>query len=266
MTDDYRAVRVELMRPHQIKECREKADVAFLPLGSLEWHGVHNPIGTDALKAHRVCCAAAAKLGGGAVFPPLVMALPRDAFNVTNRPDNLEAVARALGTEPKRVLGFCQHGGMDIQEQWLFYQRMLRMALENIAGFGFRSIYLASGHNPLIHWARPVALTFSRAAAMAGQPVTTDWGGEMDAPRLEGDHGGKWETSHMMAGYPGSVDLGELERHPEYLGLGSGPNAVEATREQGDLWVDQCAEAIAVEARWLVENWPQLPKRHRHRR
>jgi creatinine amidohydrolase len=260
------AVRFELMRPSQVKSCRETADVAFLPLGALEWHGVHNPLGLDAVKAHYICCLAAEKLGGGAVFPALCMALPRDAFYVNIRPEVIERAAAALGTDPERVKGFCPHGGMDLQEQWLFYQRMVRMALENIAGFGFRSIYIVCGHNPLIHWAHPAAFVFTRASQMAGQPVTTDWSVEFDASGLDGDHGGKWETSHMMASHPGSVDLTEFDRHPGYLGVGCGKSAVDASKEQGEKWADQCAEAIAQEARWLAEHWPELPPRHRHRR
>jgi creatinine amidohydrolase/Fe(II)-dependent formamide hydrolase-like protein len=227
---------------------------------------VQNPLGVDSLKAHHVACAVAEKLGGGAVFPALCMAMPRDGFYVTNRPENIERVAAALGAEPERIKGFCAHGGMDMQEQWLFYQRMVRMALENIAGFGFRSIYLVVGHHPLAHWAHAVAVAFTRASRMAGQPVTTDWCLEFEPAGLTGDHGGKWETSHMMAGYPGSVDLEEFERHPGYLGVGCGRNAPEASQAQGEQWVAQCAEAIAVEARWLVEHWPELPERHRHRR
>ena len=256
----------ERMRPHQIRECRERADVGFLPLGSLEWHGIQNPIGTDALKAHHVCCVAARKLGGGAVFPPLVWGLPRDSFYVDRRDAVRDKVARAFGTDPERILGFSQHGGMDIQEQWLFYQRLVRMSLEHIAGFGFRSIYILSGHNPLVHWARPVAITFARASRMAGQQVTVDWGGEYDAAGLEGDHGGKWETSFMMAADPAMVDLGEIERNADYKGVGANANAVEAAREQGEQWADACAEAVAREARWLVDNYPELPKRHAHRR
>ncbi len=47
------------MRPSQIVHARKRVDAAFLPLGAIEWHGVHNPVGIDALKAHAVCCAAA---------------------------------------------------------------------------------------------------------------------------------------------------------------------------------------------------------------
>ena len=182
-------VRFEWMRPHQVRECRQKADVAFLPLGSLEWHGIQNPLGTDALKAHHICCAAARKLGGGAVFPPLIWGLPKDSFYTGIADGVIDKAAEAFGTEVERVRGFAEHGGLDLQEQWLSYQRLVRMCLEQIAAFGFRSIYICSGHNPLVHWAKPVAITFARASRMAGQLVTLDWGGEYDAEDLCGDPG-----------------------------------------------------------------------------
>lgn len=262
-------VRFERMRPHQVRACRQRADVAFLPLGALEWHGVQAPLGTDALKSHHVCCEAARLLGGGAVFPPLVWGLPRDSFYVGTASSVgiiTDQAAAALGTEPARVVGFAAHGGMDVQEQWLFYQRLVRMSLEQIAGFGFRSIYICTGHNPLIHWARPVAITFARASTMANQPVNIDFGGEFDAAGLRGDHGGKWETSLMMAVDTAMVDLAEIERHPEYRGVGAGLDAVQSTREQGLAWVRACADAIATEARWLVDHHPQQPPRHGHGR
>ena len=43
--------------------------VAYIPAGSLEWHGVQNPLGTDGLKAHAICCEAALRYGG-VVLPP----------------------------------------------------------------------------------------------------------------------------------------------------------------------------------------------------
>lgn len=267
MNPDFDSLRLELMRPHQICECRQKADLAFLPLGILEWHGLHNPVGLDAVKVHHICCLAARKLGGGAVAPPLIWGAPRGSFHVGMPPTELsEPIAKALGTEPERFKGFCPHGGMDVQEQWLFYQRLVRMTLEQIAAFGFRSIYLCTGHGPLVHFVRPVALAFGRASLMGGQPVTLDWGMESDAPNLTGDHGGKWETSLMMAVDERSVDLGEIERNPSYKGLGHGEDAVESTRVQGEQWADACAGAIAKEARWLVENYPRQPRRHSHKR
>ncbi len=254
---------IEKMRPAHVAACRQRADVAFLPLGAIEWHGMHNPLGVDAIKAHHICCRAAGQLGGGAVFPALVWGVPQDSFFVNKSSsfgDLSEPVAKALETETQRVRGFASHGGMDIQEQWLFYQRLLRMSLEQIAGLGFKSIYIVCGHNPLIHWARPVATAFARAAWMAQQPINIDCGGEFDAAGLTlGDHGGKWETSITMAIEPLSVDLDELQRQEEYQGIGCGDDALESTAEQGREWIEACAGAIARDARWLIDNHPEMP-------
>lgn len=260
----------EWLRPGQLKARREEADIAFLPLGALEWHGVQNPLGLDAIKAHHICCLAAEILGGGVVFPPLVWGLPRDSFFVDTQnfhDAELPAkIAAAYGTTTERVLGTVPHGGMDRQEQWLFYQRLLRMSLEQIAGFGFSSIYICAGHAPLIHFLRPVAIAFVRAMQMAGSPISIDWGGEGEAADLRADHGGRWETSLMMAINSPSVDLNCLDVNPEYKGVGSNPNAAESTGEQGEDWLCACAEGIAREARWMVEYHPALTPRCHHLR
>jgi creatinine amidohydrolase len=255
-------VQFERMRPSQIAEARRRADVAFLPLGALEWHGVHNPVGVDATKAQSTCIAAAQKLGGGAVFPPLVYGVPRDSFfmnKVSPLGDLSQPIAAALDTDGQRVRGFCPHGGVDEQEQWLTYQRLVRMALEQVASYGFKSIYICTGHNPLLIWARPVAVAFSRMSWMAGQAVTVNCGNEFDAVDLSGDHAGKWETSLTMAIDESTVDLDELRDRKDYQFVGCGKDALDSTVEQGAAWLDACAEAIAVEARWMVDHYPQLP-------
>lgn len=254
---------IEKMRPAQIAACRERADVAFLPLGAIEWHGVHNPQGVDAIKSHHICCHAARHLGGGAVFPALVYGVPRDSFfmnKVSSLGDLSGPIAAALGAQHDRVRGFCPHGGMDEQEQWLFYQKLVRMSLEQIAGYGFKSIYIVAGHNPLIYWAKPVAMAFNRASWMGGQAVNVDCGGEFDAAGIDlGDHAGKWETSLTMAIDPATVDLDELARREKDQFLGCGEDALASTAEQGAQWIEQCAKAIARDARWLIDNHPSQP-------
>jgi creatinine amidohydrolase len=46
-----RTVRFECLRPHEILEEKERFSVAYLPIGPLEWHGPHLPIGTYPLNA-----------------------------------------------------------------------------------------------------------------------------------------------------------------------------------------------------------------------
>ena len=44
-------VRYERLRPAQIVARREACPVAYLPIGTIEWHGEHNPVGLDTSSA-----------------------------------------------------------------------------------------------------------------------------------------------------------------------------------------------------------------------
>ena len=63
-------VRYHLLRPEQIVAQRRECPVAYIPLGVLEWHGLHNPVGADGLQAEGLAVLCAQK-GGGLVFPTL---------------------------------------------------------------------------------------------------------------------------------------------------------------------------------------------------
>src|SRR5512139_600407 len=65
-----REVRLEHLRPREIERAMKECPVLFQPLGTIEWHGYHNIVGLDALKAHMLCVSAARR-GGGLVAPPL---------------------------------------------------------------------------------------------------------------------------------------------------------------------------------------------------
>ena len=67
---DYRRnVRYELMLGREATDAIAKYPVGYLPIGCLERHGDHLPMGLDVIKAHGVCCLLAQVLGG-VVFPP----------------------------------------------------------------------------------------------------------------------------------------------------------------------------------------------------
>jgi creatinine amidohydrolase len=63
-------VRYHMLRPAQIVERRPACPVAYIPIGTIEWHGVHNPLGSDTLQAEGLAVLCAQK-EGGLVFPPL---------------------------------------------------------------------------------------------------------------------------------------------------------------------------------------------------
>lgn len=67
---DRRQVQAEYLAPAELDAALAAAPVAYLPLGSLEFHSSHLPIGLDALNAHGVCVLAAERIGG-IVLPPV---------------------------------------------------------------------------------------------------------------------------------------------------------------------------------------------------
>ena len=63
----------EEMFPWEIAKAMAEAPVGYLPLGTLEWHGEHNVVGLDTLKAQAICMRAA-EISGGVVLPPFYWA------------------------------------------------------------------------------------------------------------------------------------------------------------------------------------------------
>jgi creatinine amidohydrolase len=70
MTIDLRSVQAELLLPHELDAALSERSVVYLPLGTIEFHSAHLPIGLDGLSAHGICLRSAAQ-SGGIVLPPL---------------------------------------------------------------------------------------------------------------------------------------------------------------------------------------------------
>jgi len=55
----------------ELKRAARKGGIAILPLGSLEAHADHLPLGNDTFKVHQACVAAAARAEPAVILPPL---------------------------------------------------------------------------------------------------------------------------------------------------------------------------------------------------
>ena len=64
MTTGTPPVEFERMSPEEVLAARRRAAVVFLPVGPLEWHGPHLPLGTDGLVAHHIAVLVARQTGG----------------------------------------------------------------------------------------------------------------------------------------------------------------------------------------------------------
>ena len=194
MLTKYEPVCYELLRPEQIKARRDQCPIAYIVAGSLEWHSFQNPLGTDSLKAHAICCEAAIKYGG-VVLPPFYQGLLGEnnwgpagwagymlSFNTEQTFEAaILGIARALVFGKWKVLvGVTGH---DVAEQRDAMQRAIDAATNGQGAGGF--------------------------AMMEGELHEPG-----DQIPLGMDHAGAWETSCMLYAYPGQADLETLRKRP----------------------------------------------------
>lgn len=241
MLKTYEAVAYELLRPAQVKALREECPIAYIPAGSLEWHGFQNPLGTDSLKAHAICCEAALK-HGGVVLPPFYQGLlgdsnwgPQGWGGYTlgfNKEEVFEAailgVARALvSSEWKVLVGVTGH---DVEPQRAAMERAIEAATEDSEATGF-AVREGDLHKP-----------------------------DDDIP-FSMDHAAAWETSCMMYACPDKVDLGTLRERelssdedfemsgPEGMG---GKNPLKyASVEMGKKIIERMGDLIGAKAKGM---------------
>lgn len=205
-----REVRYERLRPRQIVEAREAAPIVYVPLGTLEWHGEHNPVGLDALKAHALAVRCARR-SGGLVFPPLYYGESREhALMEANAGDRARIHERMGLPEGSFAPGYMLTTHL---EHILSYQRLLLHVFLEARSLGFKVIVPVAGHYPLIDHARAAASLFQQLPPRPHPVVWPFSGYELVADAgfdVYGDHAGKWETSLLMSLDPGMCDLAAL--------------------------------------------------------
>jgi creatinine amidohydrolase len=237
--------------------------VVYIPIGTLEWHGVHNPLGADTLQAEGLALMCA-RQGGGLVFPPLYFGESRlEALMEANAADR-EAIAAKMGLPPENFTAGRQP--FSATEQAVNYHKLLLHILAEADSLGFKVGVLVAGHYPLIDHARAAVLQFnqrdagSRAGMLAWAFV--DYLLVRDEYPNAGDHAAGWETSHVMALHPETVDLSELPPEGEPLtGVGGHLDPRKATAEFGQETLEAAAEVAIQEVHHRLAH-PNLYRSH----
>jgi creatinine amidohydrolase len=244
-------VRYERLRPHQIVARRRACPVAYLPIGTIEWHGVHNPVGLDTLKIHALLCECAAQVGG-LVFPPLYYGENREqGLMEANAADRDRIAAEMALPAANFAPGYMVAG---VSEQNRAYQGLLVHILHQIRSLGFKVTVIGAGHYPLLDHARAAAALFHQEQARPKMVVWSMTGYELVSGRFSpcGDHAGKWETSLLMHLDPGLQDLKRLPQDPQEGLIGASNNGVrDASAEFGR----QATEAIVAAVRSRVDEF-----------
>ena len=110
-------VRYDQLLPHEFRQRLAERPIAYLPLGTIEWHGEHLPLGSDALQSEGLMLECARRLGG-IVSPPLH--LGPDRARTDERGNLLVGMDYAETTTPPRQLdGSCYWVPPGLHEQLL---------------------------------------------------------------------------------------------------------------------------------------------------
>ncbi|TMI88614.1 MAG: creatininase family protein [Bacillati bacterium ANGP1] len=202
-----RRIEYELMRPPDIVKERDRVPLAFVPIGPLEWHGPHLPLGTDGLHAHEVAVEVARRIGG-IVLPTYFVGT--ETVRLNDQQAQGLAVLGFNGTE--RVVG------MDFPEfpvKSLYFEEgvfavTVREILRLLKADGYKLVVIVNGHGAVNHQRtlrrlaaeeseRPTVRVEYTMAFLPGAPPLSDPG-----------HAEKIETSLMMAMRPELVDVASL--------------------------------------------------------
>jgi len=248
-------VRYQLLRPAGIVERREACPVVYIPIGTLEWHGLHNPLGADTLQAEHLAILCA-KLGGGLVFPPLYFGESRIEGLMESNAADCEEIAKLMRLDPENFTP--ERFMFTATEQNENYQRLLAHILNQAETLGFEVAVLVAGHYPLIDHARAAALLYNKRRRKIGKMLawaTVDYLHLMDKYASAGDHAGGWETSHCMAIDPSLVDLTTLKPKGEKLvGAYGVMEPQDANTEFGKKIFQEAAEIIVKETLHRLNN------------
>jgi creatinine amidohydrolase len=191
------------LRPHEFRERLAAAPIAYLPLGTLEWHGEHLPLGADGLQSQGFFLELARDVGG-IVLPMLFLGPDRTCPGPDGRPLYGMDCADWGGHSyaPQQLAG---------SAYWLptsTFQLLLEAVLAQVARAGFR-ILVAHGHGPSgDHFRERIPEWRERY----GLDCYTCWGSDVDDQGLgiQVDHAAMNETSLVMALRPELVDMSTL--------------------------------------------------------
>lgn len=191
-------VRYQEMLPHEIVERRAHFPVAYLPVGTIEWHGEHAAVGLDGLKAERLCELAAEDTGGFA-FPTLWYGEPRAVEHMDAAEQDTPEIRRALRLPPPAA--------GEPEAEIIRFQTLLRSVIGQLYDCGMKVACVLCGHYPLYDWAEPVAKALNGELVGTSAIVGTEVHYAGDPEVAGGDHAGVWETSYLWYLRPDCVDL-----------------------------------------------------------
>jgi creatinine amidohydrolase len=195
--------RYEWLRPTQLIERRDACPLVIVPVGLMEYHGPHLPVGVDAINATGIAHAVCQELRKGVVLPTLMMGTERERS---------EEKLESLGFPPNAYIVGMDLPGRLWNSHYLseeVFAIHLAAELRLLIGNGYRYIFIANGHGGVNHIEaiRRICVELS-----ATTPTKLAWRLTLSqqSSQTRGGHADLVETSLLMHYDVASVDLDTL--------------------------------------------------------
>lgn len=240
-------VRISHLHPRELRERSSACALAWLPLGTLEWHGHHLPLGVDGILSEAIARRGAEQVGGVA-FPACyygdhrgivveALATP-ESWGAGLSFDHRSGCAQEMGVS---AAGIVSNAVRDqARRAFAGYVELIERAFWMIRAYGFSRIVSVSGHGGGI---LPAAVAIERFNQQQSACEVLQW--DPFDPKLAiqdqgvgmgyGSHADAGETSMMLDVAPELVHVDRLvdDRPEELLGVAGNEHPSEAYAERG---------------------------------
>jgi creatinine amidohydrolase len=224
----------EELLPDEFIERLENKPVGYLPLGTIEWHGMQNGLGADLIQSRGLFRLAAERFGG-IVFPSLWIGPDR----ITTLENGLTLIGMdtADETNPHQQLpGSCYWISKGV------FISVLEAIIIQAKRVGFKCI-LADGHGPSRNVWNEMIDGWEKQYNIKLLSAIRDF--PNDTWKTQNDHAGKNETSIMMAIRPDLVDLNKLPNDEKIWPKGiAGEDPRYSTSNYGKQLIEQTLKEI----------------------
>lgn len=219
---DYtKQVRYEYMKGREAVAAIRDCPVGYLPIGCLERHGDHLPMGLDVIKAYGVCCLVAQAVGG-VVFPP----------------HHYAGIHQMTEEQMDRSTG--QWGNIYTDRT---AEDHLIDVIDQFARAGVKVMVLYSGHYPVsqVDMIENIAAHFAKGSKIRIISFA-------ERMIMDGDHAGVSETSFMLYLDKSQVNMTAFsDANYQDHGWGGGKDPQNASVTQGEESVQQVIAHLATE-------------------
>ena len=228
--DGSEKVLFEEMTPNEFRERVAAAPVAYLPLGTIEWHGEHLPLGSDGLQS-KGFFEMLARETGGIVYPMLFMGPDRREVI-----DEKEYYGMDYTNERESSKYHYPTQQLDGSAYWIAEEEfgiLMEAILKQISRSGFK-VMVAHGHGPSTNF---LISHMDEWEEKYDLKILHCWGYmDEEGMGIMVDHAAMNETSLVMALRPELVKMQYLPADTAIwpVGIGGSDPRVYASRETGE--------------------------------